>query len=276
LERLALFVSCMVDLFRPRTAVAAVAVLERRGASVGFPREQTCCGQFAYNAGHWEQALAMAGTLLDALASFPADAVVALSGSCAAMVIDEYPKLLEWALTRPGLDSEAGRLQALQEAVSPRLLDLSQWLARHPVPEADRALTPATPVALHVGCHMRRILRATDEPRAVLEQVGCPVRDIPDADQCCGFGGTYSMTEPEVSTALADQKLAAIQATRDEGALALTSGDWGCLLHLQGRLSREDDAFPVLHLAELVDLADRGELTRSHLENRAALGEDRL
>ncbi len=250
-----LFVSCFVDLFKPSTAVAAVAVLERRGAEVGFPPGQTCCGQFAYNAGHWPEALAMAQNLLQALDARPApDAIVGLSGSCVAMVLEEYPKLLAWAQGQLG--AEAGEWAARHQRVAARLVELSQWLSREAPAEAKSG--PLLEVAWHTGCHMRRVLRAEGDGPRVLADLGVAAADPADRDQCCGFGGTYAMAEPEISTALADEKLAALQAV---GGSALAGCDWGCLLHLGGRLSRTDNPWPVLHLAELVDLADRGAAT---------------
>jgi L-lactate dehydrogenase complex protein LldE len=265
-----LFVSCMVDLFRPETAIAAVSVLERRGVSVGFPEGQTCCGQFAYNAGHWDGALSMATNLVDALSEGGTDApIVGLSGSCVAMVRDEYPKLFSWAE-----DTHRPKPQApTYEAVAARLVEFSQWLVDEPSPEAPPS--EGRPVALHVGCHMRRLLKATEEPHTVLERLGCPVVDYPDAEQCCGFGGTYSMTEPELSTAMADLKLTYLAEAREAGAEALVGGDWGCLLHLQGRLARREDPFPVLHVAEVVDLHDRGALSRDAIKRAGRFVRDR-
>lgn len=250
-----LFVSCLVDLFKPSTAVAAVAVLERRGAQVGFPPGQTCCGQFAYNAGHWPEALAMAQNLLRALDRDPApDATVGLSGSCVAMVLEEYPKLLAWAEGQAGGD--AGAWAARHQRVAGRLVELSQWLARESRAEGQGG--PGLLVAWHTGCHMRRVLRAGGDGPRLLAAMGVAAAEPADPDQCCGFGGTYAMAEPEISTALADDKLAALKVA---GASALAGCDWGCLLHLAGRLSRTGNPWPVLHLAELVDLADRGAAT---------------
>lgn len=265
MRRVQLFVSCMVDLFRPETAVAAVSVLERRGVSVAFAPDQTCCGQFAYNAGHWADALAMASTLVHALATLPCDGIVGLSGSCVAMVREEYPKLFAWAAEtgRAAPDADA------QAAVSERLVEFSQWLAAEAWEPASGP--PGPPLALHVGCHMRRLLGAVEEPQTVLERLGCPLVDYPDAEQCCGFGGTYAMAEPQISTAMADAKLAQLDAARQGGAQALAGADWGCLLHLAGRLARRGEDFPVLHLAELVDLADRGRLAPEHLRRAGAM-----
>lgn len=207
----------------------------------------------------------MAKNLLEALDTLPqpgpeaARTTVGLSGSCVAMVREEYPKLLDWAADQPGWDTSWPVRYA---RVAGRLLEFSQWLGRAvPAPPPPEAASP-TRIALHTGCHMRRVLEAGGEAARVIETLGLAVAIPEDEDQCCGFGGTYAMTEPKISTALADAKLAALQAT---GAEALVSCDWGCLLHLGGRLSRRGAAWPVLHLAELVDLGDRGDLSPARL-----------
>jgi L-lactate dehydrogenase complex protein LldE len=257
MARAVLFVSCMVDLFRPSTAIAAVAVMERRGVEVSCP-SQACCGQFAYNAGHWPEAFAMAGALLDALSTDrAADAVVGLAGSCVAMVRSEYPKLMEWAAGRPETRDAAARARQAHAEVVPRLSEFTQW-ANDQLFDGPPHTPPADlSVALHTGCHMRRLLHADASPPALLRRLGVQPVEPEDADQCCGFGGTYSMSEPEISTALADEKL---ERLRETGCGALVGSDWGCLLHLAGRLSRLGEERPVLHAAELMDLADRGRL----------------
>ena len=204
----------------------------------------------------------MAKTLLTALDAAPDErerTTVGLSGSCVAMVREEYPKLLDWAAGQPGWDSS---WRVRHARVAGRLLELSQWLGRvAPAPRVSQeAARPR--VALHTGCHMRRVLAAGGDAAEVLEGLGFEVASPEDEDQCCGFGGTYALTEPKISTAMADDKLFALRATEAD---ALVSCDWGCLLHLGGRLSRTGVAWPVLHLAELVDLADRGELALTDL-----------
>lgn len=266
MEQVDLFVSCLVDLFQPDTGRAAVAVMERRGAQVGFGPGQTCCGQFAYNAGHWPEAWAMAKNLLAALDAPPMPgpdrqerATVGLSGSCVAMVREEYPKLLDWAADQPGWDSS---WRVRHARVAGRLWELSQWLNRAALTPPLTQAAGRARVALHTGCHMRRVLAAGGDAAEVLEALGVSVATPEDEDQCCGFGGTYAMNEPKISTALADDKLTALRATQAD---AMVSCDWGCLLHLAGRLSRTGVPWPVLHLAELVDLADRGELAPAQL-----------
>ncbi len=315
-----LFVTCMIDLFRPRAGMAAVRVLERRGVAVEFPTGQTCCGQFAHNAGYRREAAAMGRQLVrafqpagdlgtsdgrgrrtagsDPAARSPsADVpVVALSGSCAAMVAHEVPALLETdALERGWGQQSAARWRARAEILAGRVIELSAWLDRADaaprsgagnepraaaegtrdevdvVPAGSTAPAPVgpLPVACHTGCHMRRLLHSTEPPMRVLRSAGTAPEEPPDADQCCGFGGTFALREPELSAAMADAKLEALSVLREAGAAALVGTDLGCLMQLGGRLQRRGDSFPVLHLAELVDAADCEGLTREGLERAA-------
>ena len=331
-----LFVTCMVDLFRPAAGTAAVRVIERRGVTVEFPMGQTCCGQFAHNAGYRREAAAMGRQLVRAfqpvgdrgssgvrgarraadsepaapwsLAGVP---VVALSGSCAAMVAHQVPALLEADAVERGWGPEsAARWRARAEILAERVVELSAWLDRADAapPSADSepgaaaaptcaagsergadaggsgggavAVTrPAAPVdplpvACHTGCHMRRLLHDTEAPMRVLRSAGTAPEEPPDADQCCGFGGTFALREPELSAAMADAKLEALKALREAGAAGLVGTDLGCLMQLGGRLQRRGDSFPVLHLAELVDAADRGALTHDGLERVARAAGD--
>jgi len=279
--RAELFVSCMVDLFRPRVGIAAVHVLERRGVELEFPAGQTCCGQFAYNAGHHREAAAMGRQLVRAFEGVGGSAaesipVIALSGSCAAMVKHEIPELLERdALRRGRAPATATRWRQRAEAFGGRVVELSEWLDGHdaPAPSNGASSEPGAPgplkVACHTGCHMRRLLGLTEPPLRVLRRAGVEPHELVDTDQCCGFGGSFGLIEPEISAAMTDAKLAQLATARGEGATCLVSADLGCLMQLGGRLTRSGDEFPTLHLAELVDLADQGQLTAAEI-GRAA------
>ncbi len=252
MAKASLFVTCLVDLFEPTTAQSACSVLQRHGWAVAVPSEQTCCGQFAYNAGHWEEAQGMAQHFIDAFESEDADVIVSLSGSCAAMVIHEYPTLLREMGEKQGQsadDTESWILRA--RVLGHKMLEFGEWLRQ----EAPLELPGVKPeqVAVHHGCHMRRVLRATQPSDEVLASLGAIATDYPDQDQCCGFGGTYSMNEPVVSTALADAKRTALEQARLAGAQCLVSGDWGCLLHLAGRMEKKKDPWTVRHIAEWVN-----------------------
>lgn len=269
MESVSLFVTCMVDMFRPEAGRAALRVMERRGAQVNFPADQTCCGQFSYNAGYQHEAALLARHWIEAFES-TSDPIVALSGSCAAMVVHIYPDLIkEDILAQGGDEGGATRWQTRAVAVGHRVLELSQWLlhAAYPASSAPMAsIGDAPPLIYHLGCHMRRVLHATTAAQTVLARSGVAVHEPEDEDQCCGFGGTYSMTEPMVSTALADTKWKYIhEKAKEASAVALTSADLGCLLHLEGRASRQGDPFPCLYLAEVMDLRDQGHLVAEDL-----------
>jgi L-lactate dehydrogenase complex protein LldE len=284
MTRAQLFVSCMVDLFRPRAGIAAVQVLERRDIEVEVPPGQTCCGQFAFNAGHHREAAAMgrqfvrafegSGTNGSSADSLP---LIALSGSCAAMVKIEMPQLLERdALHRERTSAMAARLRRRAEAIADRVVELSEWVDGHDSPmrpaiaTAEPGASESLKVACHTGCHMRRLLGVTEPPLQVMRRAGVKPLELTDADQCCGFGGSFGLIEPDISAAMADAKLAQLETARSEGATCLVSADLGCLMQLGGRLSRRGDEFPTLHIAELLDLADQGRLTAAEIE-RAAL-----
>ncbi len=273
MESLSLFVTCMVDMFRPQAGQAALRVLERRGAQVHFLADQTCCGQFSYNAGYAHEAALLGRHWIEVFEATQ-DPIVTLSGSCAAMVIHTYPDLIKDDIIAQGGNAEdAAAWQQRAIRVGQRVFELSQWLLQSespPSPETEDPAEDAPPLIYHLGCHMRRVLQATTEAQTVLARSGVPAQEPEDQDQCCGFGGTYSMTEPMVSTALADTKWKYIHEKADAtSAIALTSADLGCLLHLQGRASRQGDPFPCLHLAEVVDLRDQGRLTAKNLVSEA-------
>ncbi len=260
-----LFVSCLADMVRPEAAIAAVHVLEKRGVGVEFPEGQTCCGQFSYNAGYQHEAAVMARHFVRVFESGtqedPTD-ILALSGSCAATVMHTYPGLLyEDALQQGEPETKAREWKKRAEAVAGRVHEWSMWLGEH----ADQPMAAngsPLPVAYHLGCHMRRLLPESRKAQDLLRALGIDAREPENAEECCGFGGTYSFTEPVVSTALADDKLANVQnLVQDAGAVCLTGADLGCLLHLEGRLRRQESSLPVCHVAELVELADQNRLT---------------
>ncbi|WP_053958248.1 (Fe-S)-binding protein [Sulfobacillus thermosulfidooxidans] len=268
-KRVQLFVTCLVDLVHPQAAMAAVHVLERRHVSVEFPENQTCCGQFSYNAGYHHEAAILARhflTVFEAGSDGEPPDIVSLSGSCAAMVIQIYPQLLyDEALAEgePEEMAESWKHRAVQ--LGQRLQEWTLWLGQHFPSES--VTTPKLPVAYHLGCHMRRLLPSAKDTAQILGHYGIEAIEPDDADQCCGFGGTYSFTEPIISTTLADEKWQHLDQLRQStGALCLTSADLGCLLHLKGRFMRQGYTFPACHVAELVDLADRKRLTAERIQ----------
>lgn len=246
--RVSLFVTCVVDLFEPDVAAAAVEVLRATGCQVSVPTRQTCCGQPAWNAGFAAEAAAVARTTLDALEADGADAVVVPAGSCATMIRTFWPEMFELA----GDHAAAERARTL----GARTKELSELIAER----ADRLPATRLPepvkVAYHHSCHMLRELRIERQPRALLERVEGVECVEWEADQrCCGFGGLFSMKLPEVSTAMADHKLAAIGAT---GADVVVGCDTSCLAHLRARASHEGDGVRTLHLAQVLAAALEG------------------
>ena len=214
-----LFATCLGDLVFPDAVADAERLLSDAGCDVAFPRAQICCGQPAFNAGHRTAARRVARSLLRAFD--PALAVVTPSGSCAAMVERHVPELL-------GCEPlHVQELSAFLDARDPQLQPVNN----------GRTL------AYHDSCHMLRELGISDAPRRLLERTGARLVPLPRPDLCCGFGGTFSVRQPELSVAMADEKLASAR-----GADALVTADPGCLLHLRARAERTA-AVPVVHLA---------------------------
>lgn len=232
----ALFVTCLVDLVRPSVAFNAIALLESAGCTVSVPQHQTCCGQPAYNTGAYKDTAPVARQVIETFADY--DYVVVPSGSCASMIKLHYPALLE------------GEWQQRARELADRTWELTTFLAEVALPtppETDLDL-PAT--AYHDSCAGLRELGIREQPRALLAAFGTEVRELPNRDVCCGFGGTFCAKMPELSTKMADDKLAAAQST---GAQLLTGGDLGCLLNLSGRAHREGISLEFRHVAELLN-----------------------
>jgi L-lactate dehydrogenase complex protein LldE len=238
--RVALFVTCLADLVAPEVGVATARVLQRAGHEVVFPEGQTCCGQPAFNAGHREEAAKVLRTTLRALAEARADAYVAPAGSCTTMIRTFARQLAD----SPDL-----------EYVSSRLFELSEFLAAHGG-ELSGRVAPRR-VAYHDSCHMLRELGLERQPREALGRLeGVELVDW-DAGRCCGFGGTFAVRQPEVSVAMADEKLRTL-----DGATTVCGADPSCLMHLRGRLRRLGRDVEVKHLAELLEEGTRGDAPR--------------
>jgi L-lactate dehydrogenase complex protein LldE len=233
--------TCLSDMVAPSVARAAAAVLERAGARLRVPRGQTCCGQPAWSAGHPDQARPVARRTLRA---FRGDApVIVPSGSCAAMLRHGYPELFAG---HPEQD-EARRL-------ADRTRELSQFLARHGSGDAGGGPPSAgagpRSVTYHDSCHMLRLLGERESPRQVLgAREGLELREMERSDVCCGFGGTFSVSFPEVSGRLGEEKARDAAAT---GADELVACDLSCLLHIVGRARRTGIPLRARHLAEVL------------------------
>ncbi|MEZ0349144.1 MAG: (Fe-S)-binding protein [Thermus sp.] len=229
--RVALFITCLADQFFAEAGVAAVRLLRALGVEVDFPEGQTCCGQPAFNAGYWEEARPLARRTLEVFRE--ADYVVLPSGSCASMVKNHYPELLP------------GSQKALD--LAERTYELSAFLVQVLGVEKLGEGLKGKRIAYHHGCHALRELGVREEPLLLLKGAGAELVPWEAAEECCGFGGLFSVKLPEVSLAMADRKVATLPQ-----AEVLTSTDAGCLLHLAGRLSKKGVGLKVAPLATLL------------------------
>jgi L-lactate dehydrogenase complex protein LldE len=245
-RRVALFVTCLVDLLFPEVGEATVAVLEDLGVAVDFPEGQTCCGQPAFNSGYVEDARRVARTLLDAMDT--ADAVVSPSGSCAGMIRSHYPGLFKGTVD----EDRARRLAAKTYEVTEFLVDVlgvqgwrGRWTGR---------------VTYHDSCHGLRDLGLTSQGRRLLAAIdGLELVEMERPDLCCGFGGTFSVRLPDLASAMADERLSEAAATE---AATIVLGDAGCLMHLNGRASRVGSNIRAKHVVSVLAEA-RGLVPRS-------------
>ena len=230
--KVAFFVTCLADHYFADAAADAVRLLRHLGCEVGFPPDQTCCGQPAYNAGRTREALRMAEHTLDVLAG--TDAVVLPSGSCATMVKKFYPRLA----------GESGNRVSRATALAERTWDLAEFIVRRlGVTRLGDGLSGRR-VAVHQGCHALRELRLETEPTTLLEGAGAEVVHWEAQEECCGFGGLFSVKMTAVSAAMADRKLETLPDVD-----WVVSGDGGCVLHLDGRSRARGDAIEFVHLA---------------------------
>ncbi len=234
-----LFITCLNDALFPRTGEATVRLLERLGHEVRFNPAQTCCGQMHLNTGYRSEAIEIMRHFIDVFES--SEVVVAPSGSCVAMIRDLYPRAAEWAG-----DHE---LQERAVALGKKVFELTEFLVNHLGIEDVGAYYPHR-VTYHPTCHAARVLRVGDAPLKLLRKVrGLTLVELPLADQCCGFGGTFSIKNPETSTAMLSDKIQNILSTRSE---ACTAGDNSCLMHIGGGLSRLQSGTRPVHLAEIL------------------------
>ncbi len=241
--RASLFITCLTDTLYPATGRAMVTLLERLGVQVDFPAEQTCCGQMHLNTGYGSDALSLARRFAEVFAA--SELVVSPSPSCVAMVRDAYPRLAEGAGDR----MLATRLAELR----PRVLDLSELLIDRLGVEDVGAYFPHR-VTYHPTCHSLRLLKVGDRPLRLLRSVrGIDLVELPEADQCCGFGGTFAVKNADTSIAMLTDKVRAVLDTRAEICAA---ADNSCLMHIGGGLSRQRAAARTLHLAEILAATD--------------------
>jgi L-lactate dehydrogenase complex protein LldE len=240
--RVALFVPCYVDLINPEVGVSMVRVLRKLGVEVIYPEGQTCCGQPAFNSGFFDEARTVARHFLDVFERENWDYVVCPSGSCTTMVSHYYPFIME----RMPEESRS-------EALGHRVREFSDFLV-NVLEVEDLGARYEGRAVFHCGCHQRRELGILEEPRELLRNVeGLDLVDWENEELCCGFGGTFAVKMPDVSTAMADEKIKALEAS---GADTLISGDSSCLMHLSGRLKRTGHDTRVYHLAQVLNSGD--------------------
>jgi len=237
--RIALFVTCLADTLFPEAGKATVRLLERLGHDVEFPAAQTCCGQMHVNTGYAKAALPLVRRYAEVFED--SDLIVVPSGSCAGSIRHQH------AMVARRYGDEA--LAARAEAVAARTYELSQLLVDVLGVEDVGAYYPHR-VTYHPTCHSLRLLRAGDRPLRLLRQVrGIDLVELPDAEVCCGFGGTFAVKNADTSTAMLADKMRSVLATRAE---VCTAGDSSCLMHIGGGLSRLRAGTRTVHLAEIL------------------------
>ena len=237
--RVSLFITCFNDTLFPQTGRAVVTLLERLGHIVDFPLEQTCCGQMHFNTGYQLEAIPMVRRFTEVFAD--AEVVVSPSASCVGMVRDLYPRAAELAE-----DHQLG--QAVSD-LAPRVFELSEFLVKKLGVEDVGAYYPHR-VTYHPTCHSLRMIRVGDAPLKLLRAVrGIDLVELPRAEECCGFGGTFAVKNADTSMAMLGDKLRCVLDTRAEFCAA---ADTSCLMHIGGALHRQRAGVGTVHLAEIL------------------------
>jgi L-lactate dehydrogenase complex protein LldE len=237
--KVALFATCLVDALFPDVGRATVALLERLGHQVEFPMRQTCCGQMHVNTGYPAQAVPLVRNYVDAFAGY--EAIVAPSGSCVGAIRHQHAELADKA-------GDAILTAAARETAA-RTYELSEFLV-DVLGVTDVGATFPHRVTYHPTCHSLRLLRVGDRPYRLLQEVrGLELVELPDAESCCGFGGTFALKNPDVSAAMLGDKMGNVLET---GAEVCSAGDSSCLMHIGGGLARLHTGTRTLHLAEIL------------------------
>ncbi|MEV0440393.1 (Fe-S)-binding protein [Streptomyces spectabilis] len=250
--RVALFLTCVNDTLYPDTGRATVKLLTRLGVEVDFPEAQTCCGQAHYNTGYRHQAEPLARHFSDVFGGY--EAIVTPSGSCGAMVRELYPRLGE----RARAEGRGGGLAAAVAPVVPRTYELTEFLVDVLGVTDVGAYYPHT-VTYHPTCHGLRSLRLGDRPARLLGAVkGLDLVELPGAEECCGFGGTFAVKNAAVSAAMGADKVRNAEST---GADVLCAADNSCLMHIGGTMSRLKAGPRPVHLAEILASTEEEPLT---------------
>ena len=236
-----LFVTCLIDTLQPQIGEAVVRVLERAGIHVAFPQEQTCCGQPAFNAGLRDDARKMARHTIEVFEKSPGPVVIP-SGSCAAMLRHSYPELFaddpEW--------------QPRARALAQRSFEFTEYLVDELGINDVGAHYPGE-ITYHPSCHLLRGIGVDQQPRALLANLrDAKFNELPNTDECCGFGGVFSVEHPEISAEMLNRKINNIEKS---SAATVVTCDTGCLLHINGGLHRQGKNPTVKHIAEVLDQA---------------------
>jgi L-lactate dehydrogenase complex protein LldE len=237
--KVSLFITCFNDTLFPETGRAVVSLLERLGHEIDFPEEQTCCGQMHYNTGYQREALPLIRRFVQIFGS--SEVVVAPSASCVGMVRDIYPRAAEW------FDDQ--QLAEEVAALTPRVYELTEFLVNRLGLEDVGAYYPHR-VTYHPTCHSLRFLRVGDAPLRLLRAVrGLDLVELPGAEECCGFGGTFALKNVDTSLAMLSDKLRSVLDTRAE---VCTAADNSCLMHMGGALHRQRASIRTVHIAEIL------------------------
>jgi L-lactate dehydrogenase complex protein LldE len=236
MPRVSLFIPCFVDQLHPQVGMDVVRVLRRIGYEVDFPEAQTCCGQPAFNTGYWDEAQPLAERFVRIFGS--AEAVVSPSGSCTTMVKSFYPELLAGT----PLHDDAVKL-------GQRVHEFTQFLVKI-AKVTDVGASFPHKVTFHDSCHGLRELHLKQEPRELLKNVrGLELLDLPYGEECCGFGGAFSVKYAMISAAMADTKAGNIEKS---GAEYVTAADSSCLMHIEGILRRKNSKARTIHVASIL------------------------
>lgn len=237
--KVAIFSTCVVDLLFPNVGQAMVEVLERLGCETALPTDQICCGQPTYNSGYRKESNKVFYNEIDALLSANADYIVGPAGSCVAM-LREYPHILK---------DDPEYSQKAQE-LADKSYEFSQFLY-NVLGVIDAGAQLDATATYHRSCHMTRLLGEKTAPFKLLEQVkDLKMVPLPHLENCCGFGGTFSVKEPEISKQMVDEKVDSVIST---GAKILISADASCLMNIGGRFSRRNESIKIMHIAEVLN-----------------------
>ena len=235
--KVSLFITCLVDQFFPQVGLSLVQVLRRLGCEVDFPAEQTCCGQPAFNSGYRSEARRLAERLVNVFDG--SEYVVAPSGSCASMV----------KVFSPDLFKDDAALHERARKLASRVYEFTEFLV-NVLKVEDVGARYQGKVALHQSCHLLRELNVRSEPLRLLKAVkGIELVELERADLCCGFGGLFSIKYPHISGGMLQEKIDAIRKSRAD---VIVASDMGCLMHIDGGLSRQRLAAKTMHIAELL------------------------